>query len=215
MSVKLLTEHHLERLSLKGSCRGSSEFRLVKMPHCWKSHVAAHLFLHATKIETVSLLRWHGKQQELICPPFLLQGNHLCLGNFELELHACSTETSTKSVNRHTYFKRVFYECRNTEGAAIFVLHVRRQSRPITPRCLITAAVANQTSPLSHSDQHEHLDDCLTFYVGIETREIYFITSSEFNAYQMWVKLVFFYSEKISYFFTSDWYDLYFHCRIE
>ena len=32
----------------------------------------------------------------------------------------------------------------------------------------------------------------------------YFITSSEFNAYQMWVKLVFFYSEKISYFFTSD-----------
>ena len=38
----------------------------------------------------------------------------------------------------------------------------------------------------------------------------YFITSSEFNAYQMWVKLVFFYSEKISYFFTSDWYDLYF-----
>ena len=43
----------------------------------------------------------------------------------------------------------------------------------------------------------------------------YFITSSEFNAYQMWVKLVFFYSEKISYFFTSDWYDLYFHCRIE
>ena len=32
----------------------------------------------------------------------------------------------------------------------------------------------------------------------------YFITSSEFNSYQMQVKLVFFYSEKISYFFTSD-----------
>ena len=32
----------------------------------------------------------------------------------------------------------------------------------------------------------------------------YFIESSEFNAYQMRVKLVFFYSEKISYFFTSD-----------
>ena len=40
----------------------------------------------------------------------------------------------------------------------------------------------------------------------------YFITSSEFNVYQMRIKLVFFYSEKISYFFTSDWYDLYFHC---
>ena len=42
MSVKLLIEHHLEFLSLKGSCTGSSEFKLVKMPHCWKSHVTAH-----------------------------------------------------------------------------------------------------------------------------------------------------------------------------
>ena len=42
-SVMLLTEHHLEFLSLKGGCRGSSESSLVKMPHCWKSHVAAHL----------------------------------------------------------------------------------------------------------------------------------------------------------------------------
>ena len=43
MIVKLLTEHHLEFLSLKGGCRGSSESRLVKMSNCWKSHVAAHL----------------------------------------------------------------------------------------------------------------------------------------------------------------------------
>ena len=33
MSVKLLTEHHLEFLSLKGGCTGSSESTLVKMPH--------------------------------------------------------------------------------------------------------------------------------------------------------------------------------------
>ena len=44
MSVKLLTEHHLEFLSLKGDCTGSSESTLVKMPHCWKLHVTAHLF---------------------------------------------------------------------------------------------------------------------------------------------------------------------------
>ena len=31
MSVKLLTEHDLEFLSLKGNCTGSSEFTLVKM----------------------------------------------------------------------------------------------------------------------------------------------------------------------------------------
>ena len=39
MAVKLLTEHHLEFLSLKGGCTGSSESTLVKMPHCWKSHL--------------------------------------------------------------------------------------------------------------------------------------------------------------------------------
>ena len=43
MTVKLLTEHHLEFLSLKGGYTGSSESTLVKMPHCWKSHVAAHM----------------------------------------------------------------------------------------------------------------------------------------------------------------------------
>ena len=43
MSVKLLTEHHLKFLSLKGVCTGSSESTLVKMPHCWKSGVTAHL----------------------------------------------------------------------------------------------------------------------------------------------------------------------------
>ena len=32
MSVKLLTEHHLEFLRLKGGCRGSSESTHVKMP---------------------------------------------------------------------------------------------------------------------------------------------------------------------------------------
>ena len=43
MIVKLLTEHHLEFLSLKGGCRGSSESTLVKMPHCWKSHALAQI----------------------------------------------------------------------------------------------------------------------------------------------------------------------------
>ena len=43
LSVKLLTEHHLEFLSLKGGCRGSSKSTLVKMSNCWKSHAAAHI----------------------------------------------------------------------------------------------------------------------------------------------------------------------------
>ena len=35
MNVKMLAEHHLEFLSLKGDCTGSSESTLVKMTHCW------------------------------------------------------------------------------------------------------------------------------------------------------------------------------------
>ena len=45
MIIKLLTEQHLEFLSLKGGCRGSSESTHVKMPDCWKSHALAHMLL--------------------------------------------------------------------------------------------------------------------------------------------------------------------------
>ena len=45
MTPRLLTEQHLEFLSLTGGCTGSSESTLVKMPHCWKSQVAAHMDL--------------------------------------------------------------------------------------------------------------------------------------------------------------------------
>ena len=44
MTVKLLTEQHLKFLNLKGGCTGLSESILVKMPHCWQSHVAVWLF---------------------------------------------------------------------------------------------------------------------------------------------------------------------------
>ena len=58
MSVKLLTEHHLEFLYLKGGCTGSSKSTLVKMPHCWKSHVVAH-FVFKTFI--LSVFEWPPK----------------------------------------------------------------------------------------------------------------------------------------------------------
>ena len=41
MIIKLLTEHHLEFLSLTGGCIGSSGSALVKMSNCWKSPAAA------------------------------------------------------------------------------------------------------------------------------------------------------------------------------
>ena len=43
MIVQLLTEHHLEFLSLTGGCKGSSESNHVKMTHCWKSHATAQI----------------------------------------------------------------------------------------------------------------------------------------------------------------------------
>ena len=59
MTVKLLTEHHLEFLSLKTGYTGSSESAFVKMPHCWNSHVAAHMLPVVLKLRRmVSAIRW-------------------------------------------------------------------------------------------------------------------------------------------------------------
>ena len=55
MTVKLLIEHDLEFLSLKGGCTGSSESTIVKMPHCWKSHDTAQLYydFNSTMVEAI------------------------------------------------------------------------------------------------------------------------------------------------------------------
>ena len=50
MTVKLMAEHHFEFLSLKGGCTGSSESTLVKMSHCWKSHVASQVCYKVTTL---------------------------------------------------------------------------------------------------------------------------------------------------------------------
>ena len=46
MTLRLLTEHHLEFLRLKGGRTGSLESSLVKlkMPHCWKSNEITRLY---------------------------------------------------------------------------------------------------------------------------------------------------------------------------
>ena len=57
MSVKLLTEHNLEFLSFKRDCTGSSESTLVKMPHCWKSHVTAQILVHNKNVPCILIDR--------------------------------------------------------------------------------------------------------------------------------------------------------------
>ena len=56
MIVKLLTEHHLEFLSLTGGCGGSSESTLVKMSNCWKSQSTAHI-AHAVNVQNTKFQR--------------------------------------------------------------------------------------------------------------------------------------------------------------
>ena len=60
MTVKLLTEHHLEFLSLRGGCTGSSESTHIKIPHCWKSHIAAQLFSEPVDKPITDNKKWNG-----------------------------------------------------------------------------------------------------------------------------------------------------------
>ena len=55
MIVKLLTEHHLEFLSLKGGCRKSSESTHVKMPNSWKFQALAQMVNMHRFLESVFL----------------------------------------------------------------------------------------------------------------------------------------------------------------
>ena len=61
-----MTEHHLEFLSLKVGCTGSSESTLVKMPHCWKSHVTTQMLFIWTFIQILFFIRF--KFQHIIVP---------------------------------------------------------------------------------------------------------------------------------------------------
>ena len=63
MSVKLLAEHNLEFLSLEGGCTGSPDSTLVKIPHCWKSHVTAQFYCVACEACRHIGIRWRRRRQ--------------------------------------------------------------------------------------------------------------------------------------------------------
>ena len=77
MIVKLLTEHHLEFLSLKGGCRDSSESTLVKLPHCWKSHVTVLLIIFRSQNDGSSRRNQHSLCPFEPVPPLLHTGGDL------------------------------------------------------------------------------------------------------------------------------------------
>ena len=86
MILKLLPEHHLKCLSLKGCYTCSSESTHVKMPHFWKSHVAALICL----IPTIPAANCH-------IPTLLLVVDMETW--FTEKLTACSARNITGSVN--------------------------------------------------------------------------------------------------------------------
>ena len=76
MTVKLLNEPHFRFRSSKGGRTGSSEYTLVKMPHCWKSRVTGPL-KQAAKTE--------GSQCIRAVPPVLAADKHIA-GNYPAEV---------------------------------------------------------------------------------------------------------------------------------
>ena len=67
MTVKLLTVRHMEFLRLKGGCTGSSESTNVKMPHCWKSHVTAHILNFDTLFNPFHSGIWYTGGEQWFC----------------------------------------------------------------------------------------------------------------------------------------------------
>ena len=67
MSFKLLAEIHSEFLRLKGDCTCSSESTVVKIPHCWKSHVTAHMTLAVSGMLNTNFCTFYFYSGATIC----------------------------------------------------------------------------------------------------------------------------------------------------
>ena len=65
MIVKLLTEHHLEFLSLKGGCRGSSKSTHVKC------HIVGNLMPNSCKISQHARVKLFGDSHAYISKLFM------------------------------------------------------------------------------------------------------------------------------------------------
>ena len=92
MTVKLLTEHHLEFLSVKGGSTDSSESTLVKMPHFWKSQITAQINSHM-----LLWLRGHEQPERS-----RLEITVVWLGIYNASIIVSSFQNLSNDVNFHT-----------------------------------------------------------------------------------------------------------------
>ena len=116
MTIELLTEHSLEFLSLKGGCAGSSESTLVKMPHCWKSHVAAQIYHHTSllkhysngiKYDNVNKQVYKDPKYRLLCVVSI--GGNLA----EYSLHEIDIFPNSVTINRNV--RAIWYKTSSTD----------------------------------------------------------------------------------------------------
>ena len=102
MTVKLLTEHHLEFLGLKVGCTGSSESTRQNAT-LWKSRVVAHLFFLPFK-SGITLIRARAKTRKQ--PPPRIKSttrNHfMCLENLSANLKTVKY-LSERPYNEETF----------------------------------------------------------------------------------------------------------------
>ena len=94
MSVKLLTEHHLEFLSLQGGCPGSSESTLVKMSHCSKSRVVAQDMALLFQNYPIKYMKQQKKKRGHYC---------FCICKLKDRLKICIVSFS---VRKHDIYRR-------------------------------------------------------------------------------------------------------------
>ena len=106
LSGKLLTEHHLEFLSLKEGCRGSSESILVKMSNCWKSHAAAAL-MSKIAIHFLSIIgsRWCYVPKRTV-PSIIFKSNKLYVTPRSVNILRQTSTRSSATSRRRKWFRR-------------------------------------------------------------------------------------------------------------
>ena len=125
MSVKLLTEHHLEFLSLKGGCTGSSQSTHVKMPHCWKSHALAHLTSRFLPIKTRIYHECEGRIEQSV--PRIAVWHH----------EACRVMTNGDPEGRiflfYPHMNNGFFFLLNTVFFIYLVIYVFKKKLPEVP----------------------------------------------------------------------------------
>ena len=100
MNIKLLTEHDLEFLHLKGGYTGLSEYTLVKMLHCWKSHVTAHIYRRTLLNCLVGEL---GGMAPGTASSYLMQSNY----DMDIYGEAPDKMTYTEQANKRAHCKRL------------------------------------------------------------------------------------------------------------